>query len=252
MSGRRLSHFLAKAMPTATRTALLEHQTGYSSPTRQQQTQMHPSIRRRFSTCLAGGPRNCFGEGDASGAAPALDKDKSSKLASIEVGSNPSSPITEPSIVGSSPSRLASVPGHHNQWPGNASVTVGMHSPSQPKEQVFDGATTHGQPYTARGAADEHSRPASNSGHHNQWPDSASIAVVGMHSPSQSSASDASGRNAAHGQHTAAYGITASASHASAQAPGHPTLWPASVTHSTGGGHNYPPAYHGWPSDPRT
>jgi hypothetical protein len=37
MSGRRLSHFFAKAMPTATRTALLEHRTGYSSLTRQQQ-----------------------------------------------------------------------------------------------------------------------------------------------------------------------------------------------------------------------
>jgi hypothetical protein len=78
-------------------------------------------------------------------------KDKVSKLASDEVSSNPPSPITEPSIIGSSPSRPTSVPGYHNQWPGSASITVGMNNSSQPMEQVFGGATTHGQPNTARG-----------------------------------------------------------------------------------------------------
>ncbi len=87
-------------------------------------------------------PSHFFGEKEANGASPLLNKDKADKLARVEVGSNPSSPITEPSIIGSSPSRPASVPGHHNQWPGSASITGGVSNSPQPTEQVFGGATT--------------------------------------------------------------------------------------------------------------
>ncbi len=35
-------------------------------------------------------------------------------------------------VIADAHSRPASAPGHHNQWPGSASITVGMHSSSQP------------------------------------------------------------------------------------------------------------------------
>ncbi len=135
-------------------------------------------------------------------------------------------------------SRLASAPGHNNQWPGSASIALGMHSPSQPAEHAFGvGTDTHGQPNTARDTVDVHSLPALAPGHSNLWPGSETT-TAGMNSPSQPCASSsASGSNLTHGQPTAAHDTAAKLSHAAAQAPGHSTLRPASVS-TTGGAHS--------------
>jgi hypothetical protein len=126
----------------------------------------------------------------------------------------------------------ASAPGHLNQWPGSVSITVGMHSPFQPRatSATIGGVLTSGQRTTAYDTTAVYSLPALTLGYSNLWPGS-EITTEGMHSPSQSCASsDASGSSLTHGKPTAAHDTAAKPSHAAAQA----TLWPASVPFSDG------------------
>jgi hypothetical protein len=194
ISGRRISHFFGEGeakdnMGSIMGASNVEHQPANTPAT--SNFPVHPT-----EVCNVSGRRlsqNNFCDGEEKDAAPVQQRDKVSKLTSDEVSSNPTSPITEPSIIGSSPSRPASVPGYHNQWPGSASITVVMHSSSQPTEQVFGGASTHGQPNTARAAADEHpaqlrllaTTTSGQTAHQSLWD--------GRHSPSQSRDSAISG-----------------------------------------------------------
>ncbi len=60
-------------------------------------------------------------------------------------GSNPSSPITEASILGPSPLRSAMASDHSSEWSASVLSTVGVHSALQPTADATSVApSTHG------------------------------------------------------------------------------------------------------------
>jgi hypothetical protein len=90
-------------------------------------------------------------------------------------GSNPSSPMTEASILGPSPFRSAVAPDHSSGWSASVSPTAGVRSALQ----LTPGATsvapsTHGQLEAAYDAVILPSRAAQVPGHSPGWPASVS------------------------------------------------------------------------------